>query len=142
MKPLACACLVEQRGDALLLVRVRDNAHWYLPGGKVEPHESAASALHRELQEELGVTLVPESIRYLYTVVGPAYGQAGTVELVCFSARWTGELRPLGEITDVRWIDRVDTSRFAPAVQILCAEYLPCAGHDGPHGAAHTSGRT
>ena len=90
MKPLACACLVDQRGDELLLVRVRDNAHWYLPGGKIEPHESAESALQRELQEELGVTLVPESIRYLYT----------------------------------------------------CAEYLLRARHEGPHGAAHTSGQT
>ncbi len=28
---------------------------WELPGGKVEPGEDAASALHRELAEELGV---------------------------------------------------------------------------------------
>ena len=74
MKRLSCACLVEQRGGALLLVRVRDNEHWYLPGGKIEQHESAESALQRDLHEELGIALVTESIGYLYTVVGPAYG--------------------------------------------------------------------
>ena len=124
MNPLSCACLVDQRGGTLLLVRVRENEHWYLPGGKIEQRETAESALQRELQEELGINLVPESICYLYTVVGPAYDQPGDVELVCFSARWIGEPRPLGEISEVQWLDRADTSRFAPAVQRLCADYL------------------
>jgi len=124
MTPLSCACLVDQRGGGLLLVRVRQNEHWYLPGGKIEQPESAQSALQRELHEELGVTLVPESIRYLYTVVGPAYDQPGDVELICFTARWIGEPRPLGEISDVQWMDRADTSKFAPAVQRLCADHL------------------
>ena len=127
MKPLRCACLVNQRNETLLLVRVRQNEHWYLPGGKIEPQESAESALRRELAEELGIALVPESIKYLYSVVGPAYGQPGDVELICFSANWNGEPIPLGEITEVRWIDRNDTNKLAPAVRVLCTERL---GHE------------
>jgi 8-oxo-dGTP diphosphatase len=124
MNPFRCACLVDQRGDTLLLVRVRQNSHWYLPGGKIEEDESAESALARELAEELGIALIPESVQYLYTVVGPAYGQAGSVALVCYCARWRGEPRPLREISEVRWIDIRERAKLAPAVQILCAEHL------------------
>jgi 8-oxo-dGTP pyrophosphatase MutT (NUDIX family) len=115
---------VDTRDRKLLLVRVRRNAHWYLPGGKIEPHESAEAALQRELAEELGLDLAPESIRYLYSVVGPAYDDPGDVELICFSAQWTGEPRPRGEIREVEWLDYRDESRLAPAVRLLCRQYL------------------
>ena len=47
---LRCACLVAVRDDRLLLVRVRDNALWYLPGGKIEPSELPEETLIRELR--------------------------------------------------------------------------------------------
>ena len=37
-----------------------------LPGGFVDPHESAEAAARRELQEETG--LVPQSLRYLFSL--------------------------------------------------------------------------
>lgn len=92
MPPLKCACLVARQGECLLLVRVRQNLHWYLPGGKIEDHELPEAALQRELAEELDIELIPASIRYLYTVTGPAYGLAGDVELICFSAQWDGQV--------------------------------------------------
>ena len=125
MSPLKCACLVDQRGSKLLLVRVRQNQHWYLPGGKIESHESPQSALQRELGEELGIQLDLSSVKYLYTVVGPAYGQPGLVELVCFSGQWSGEPHARGEVSEVRWLEVSETSKLAPAAQLLCAEYLP-----------------
>lgn len=128
MNLLRCACLVAERDDTLLLVRVRQNEHWYLPGGKIEKDELPEEALQRELAEELEITIHPESIHYLYTVVGPAYGQAGEVELVCFAAKWKGEPHPQGEISEVQWLHWQDHEKFAPAVQILCAEFL----HDRP----------
>ena len=121
---LRCACLVSQRGNTLLLVRVRQNQHWYLPGGKVEAHESPHSTLQRELREELGIELEPTSIQYLYTVVGPAYGQSGLVELVCFAGQWSGVPRAQGEVSEVQWLEFNDPSKLAPAVQRLCAEHL------------------
>ena len=124
MTPLRCACLVAQRDDRLLLVRVRENEHWYLPGGKVEDDEAPEDALQRELWEELGISLDPASVRYLYTVVGPAYGQPGEVALICFAADWDQEPRPKGEISDVQWLHWQDHARFAPAVRILCARHL------------------
>jgi 8-oxo-dGTP pyrophosphatase MutT (NUDIX family) len=127
MKLLRCACLVAEQGDRLLLVRVRQNEHWYLPGGKIEEGESPEQALQRELMEELGISVDPESVRYLYTVRGPAYGQPCEVELVCFSAQWKNLPRPLGEISDVQWLHRQEQAKFAPAVQVLCSEFLGCS---------------
>ena len=43
------------RGSRLLLAHSIGEAWYFLPGGHVEPGESAASALRRELDEELGV---------------------------------------------------------------------------------------
>jgi 8-oxo-dGTP pyrophosphatase MutT (NUDIX family) len=124
MTLIRCACLVAVVDERLLLVRVRTNEHWYLPGGKIEADELPERALERELIEELGIVVERSSIRYLYTVRGPAYGQPGEVELVCFSARWTNSPQALGEISDVQWLALRERDRFAPAVQILCTSFL------------------
>ncbi len=121
---MRCACLVEFKDDHLLLVRVRDNRHWYLPGGKIEPDETAEQALARELREELRITVEEASIRYLYTVKGPAYGISGDVELICFSADWHGTISPAAEITEVKPIHIDDTGKFAPAVKRLREKHL------------------
>ncbi|MDR7307880.1 NUDIX domain-containing protein [Rhodoferax saidenbachensis] len=124
MKPIRCACLVAVQDEKLLLVRVRGNMHWYLPGGKIEPEEQPEVALQRELLEELGIHADPTTVRYLYTVQGPAYGEPGEVELLCFEAQWSGHPQPQGEVREVEWIDVQELIRFAPAVQILCIDHL------------------
>jgi len=45
-------------GRRVLLIRRADTGHWAIPGGKVEPGETATDALVRELAEETGVDLV------------------------------------------------------------------------------------
>ena len=44
--------LVAQRGE-----RMSMPLKWEFPGGKVEPHESAATCLKREIREELGAEI-------------------------------------------------------------------------------------
>lgn len=59
MKPVAVAVALVRRDGRLFLQRRSLESRsmaglWELPGGKVEPGETPAAALHRELQEELG----------------------------------------------------------------------------------------
>jgi ADP-ribose pyrophosphatase YjhB (NUDIX family) len=48
------AAAVVRDGDRVLLHRVADDPFWALPGGRVEPGETAEAAVRRELREELG----------------------------------------------------------------------------------------
>ena len=46
---------VVAEGSRLLLAKPTGEAWYFLPGGHVEPGEPAATALRRELEEELGI---------------------------------------------------------------------------------------
>ncbi|EGL17802.1 NUDIX hydrolase [Paenibacillus sp. HGH0039] len=115
-KRIRCACLVKRDGTRLLLVRVRDNERWYLPGGKIEEGEDPEAALKRELKEELNLDLLPESISYLRTVIGAAYKEDAQVELVCYEADWNGQIAPCSEISEAGWIEMDRHELLAPAV--------------------------
>jgi len=69
------AAIIERGGRILICRRTKDQSHalkWEFPGGKVEPGESPAEALARELAEELGIRHAagPEITRYEYTYPG------------------------------------------------------------------------
>jgi len=65
------ACFLEKEGKFLFL-HFQDHKSqgntWGIPGGKVEKTESALAAVMREVQEETGILLKPESIRHIQTV--------------------------------------------------------------------------
>jgi 8-oxo-dGTP diphosphatase len=57
---VAAAVIVSASGDVLLAQRPSGKpyaGYWEFPGGKLEPGETAAAALARELHEELGLTV-------------------------------------------------------------------------------------
>ena len=58
--PVACGVLVDERGEVLIAQRPAGKiaaGKWEFPGGKIEPGESARTALERELDEELGICI-------------------------------------------------------------------------------------
>jgi len=69
------AAIVEREGRILICRRRPEQSHplkWEFPGGKVEPGETPAQALQRELVEELDLhaTAAAEITRYQYTYPG------------------------------------------------------------------------
>jgi 8-oxo-dGTP diphosphatase len=65
------AAILERGGKVLVCQRRPGDPHplkWEFPGGKVEPGETPAAALHRELDEELGIDarIGEEITRYEY----------------------------------------------------------------------------
>ncbi|WP_414056066.1 NUDIX hydrolase [Macrococcus equi] len=115
-----CANLVDIRDNKILLVKVRDNQKYYLPGGKIEEGESDIQSLIREMEEELSVRLLKDKLAYLDTIVGPAYPDTQfEVELRCYTYEGLGDFKKSNEITDVKYIEMDKSEMIAPAVNLL-----------------------
>ena len=65
MIDVAAAVIIEN-GKVLISSRPADKppAGWEFPGGKLEPGETAANAVKRELMEELGLSIIPAEELY------------------------------------------------------------------------------
>jgi 8-oxo-dGTP diphosphatase len=76
----------------LLLVRRCDTGDWELPGGHVDPGESASDAAIRETAEESGITVSITSLAGIYTdpghiIADPRTGPVRQPFAMCFHAR-------------------------------------------------------
>jgi 8-oxo-dGTP pyrophosphatase MutT (NUDIX family) len=61
-KRLIAQGLIRNNANEILLCELTYKQEWDLPGGVVDPHESPAHALTREIREELQVEMVPQSL--------------------------------------------------------------------------------
>ena len=73
--------VVSDRDGRVLLARRIDTGNWELPGGTIEPGETATAAAVREVGEETGVTVTVTGLAGVFcdpehVVVYPATGQA------------------------------------------------------------------
>jgi 8-oxo-dGTP diphosphatase len=89
--PCAFAAVRDITGR-LLLVRRCDTGDWELPGGHVDPGESAAEAAVRETAEESGITVQITGLAGIYTdpghvIADPRTGLVRQPFAVCFHAR-------------------------------------------------------
>lgn len=115
------------RDGTILIGRRRDDGrplagYWEFPGGKVEPGEQLVNALHRELIEELDLTVVVD--RPL-TMIRHAYPKA-IVELYPFlCVPIAGDPKPLA-VQELRWVtaDALTTYTFPPANATLLEEVV------------------
>ncbi len=105
----------------LLSTRSKGKAAYYLPGGKREAGESDAEALIRELNEELTIDVIPETISYVETFTAQADGKpAGVmVKMTCYEAEFVGEIAAASEIAELIWIDHGDYDKCSPVLKLI-----------------------
>lgn len=112
----AAAVILQPDGRFLLGQRPEGKpyaGYWEFPGGKIEPGETAAQALVRELHEELGI----EADRYTPWITREFVYPHAHVRLHFFRvAGWHGEIRDIHHAA-LAWrrADNVDVAPLLPA---------------------------
>ncbi|WP_440556036.1 NUDIX hydrolase [Streptomyces sp. SCPE 10] len=123
---VAWVCVEHER---VLCARSRGKDLYYLPGGKREAGESDLQTLIREVTEEVGVALRPETVAPLGTFEAQADGREPgvTVRMTCFTGDYTGRLTPRSEVEDLAWLGYGDRHRVSTASR-AAFDHLNSAG--------------
>ena len=110
--PCVGAVVTDEQGRLLLIKRGHEPGAglWSIPGGRIEPGETDAEALVREMFEETG----------LVVEVGPLIGRAqrpglagAVIDIADYAATVTGgTLRPGDDAADARWVNIADLARL------------------------------
>jgi len=105
---VAAALIIDAEGR-LLLVRKRGTAMFMQPGGKIEVGETPASALARELREEVGLDLDSSTFEYLGRFATDAANEAGhALDAEMFAVSSTSPPIAAAEIAELAWIHPQD----------------------------------
>jgi 8-oxo-dGTP diphosphatase len=100
------AALIRDREGRVLLVRKRGTAAFMQPGGKREPGEDDVAALARELDEELGCRVVPDSVSSIGIFDCQAANEPDRqVNAAVYVVDVTGAVAARAEIDEILWID-------------------------------------
>jgi len=116
--PVACAgAIVRDESGRLLLVRrgrPPGLGSWSLPGGRIEPGETAAVAAAREVREETGLAVEVGEVLITAVIADGAY------HVQDFAARVVGgELRAGDDASDVRWVDEDELATLPLSAGLL-----------------------
>jgi len=106
------AALIIREEKILICQRAEDQAmplKWEFPGGKVERDEDLKDALHRELEEELGIDAV---IGRKVAAIQHTYVSGAALELYFYRVDQFKHEIQNRIFRDVRWIDRKELPAY------------------------------
>jgi 8-oxo-dGTP pyrophosphatase MutT (NUDIX family) len=101
--PTAGILIIQNR--KLLLAFSKNKQCFYLPGGKIDEGETPASALCREIAEELNITFHETQLKYYTHISAPAFGekQGIIMEQDCFLVETKLEPVAASEIGELKY---------------------------------------
>ena len=113
--------LLHWQDGKILSSRSKGKDIWYLPGGKREGSESDVETLVREIQEELSVSVDPETAVYYGTFEAQAHGKAEgiIVRMTCYTAGFSGTPSPSHEIEELKWLSYTDKAVVSPVDKLI-----------------------
>ena len=105
-------------GRILLCRKKHTTSLLILPGGSLEPGETAEECLRRECREELGEVELKD-LHYLGDYESPAAGEDGkTVRIELYAGQLEGTPTAHSEIQELVWFGpRDDAARLAPSLR-------------------------
>ncbi|MFD6389562.1 NUDIX hydrolase [Nocardia sp. NPDC055029] len=103
MPMIRTAALAHVRDRRLIQTRPEGKDVFYMAGGKIDPGETPLEALHREIEEELGVGLSGVAELGIFEAEAFGHGKNTGLHMTCFLADFTGEPHATGEIAEFRY---------------------------------------
>lgn len=121
------ASVILDDSGRMLLVRKRGTSAFMQPGGKLEPGETPAQALVRELGEELGMSPVEADLVHLGRFDAPAANEPDhLVDCDVFVVPAPASTpAPLAEIEEARWVDVLGDNHGLTLAPLITAHMVP-----------------
>ena len=109
--PACDAVIFDAAREKVLLTRRSDNGRWCLPGGGMDPGESATECCAREVLEETGLVVRVGRLIGVYStphrITEYPYGNRKQAFDLVFEAEWVSEeLRSSNEVTEAGYFSR------------------------------------
>lgn len=116
---------IEIKDKMILSTKSFGKDKYYIPGGKRELGETDNEALSREIKEELSVDIQLNTINFICIFEAQAHAKPeGTiVKMTCYTADFSGNLKPASEIEEIKWLSFADKDKIS-GVDILIFDYL------------------
>jgi 8-oxo-dGTP diphosphatase len=111
IKTSVVACIIDQQERVLLTRRCIEPfcSLWVMPGGKIDHGEPILAALHREVEEEVGIKIHIDGLIDVYEHVNLGNAKDHFVILYYRVSPRSFVLAPNGtECTEARWFDKAE----------------------------------
>ncbi len=135
IKTCVVACIIDANDKVLLTRRCIEPfcSQWVMPGGRIDKGESILSALHREVEEEVGLAIHVEGLVDVFEHINLGDQNDHYVILYYRCSPAGGELTPNGsECTEAVWakVDDLPAMDLPPGCRHILGLVYPGLGWD------------